>query len=39
MKMLLHTVKKVSGSPAASVTETPFGTGKQWRASTVQYSA
>ncbi len=39
MKMLLHTVKKVSGRPAASRTDTPLGMGRQWRSSTAQNSA
>jgi hypothetical protein len=37
--MLLDTVKDVSGRPAASRTDTPSEIGRQWRASTVQFSA
>jgi hypothetical protein len=38
-KTLLHTVKKVSGSDAASIGVIPLGTGRHCGAGAVQYSA
>ncbi len=38
-KTLLHTVKKVSGSAAASVRLRPLGAGRHWAAGAAQYSA
>ena len=38
-KTLCHTVKKVSGSAAASASEKPVGIGRAWSAGVKQYSA